>query len=357
VGAVLVRDAGERREVLFHIRKAIIFEGEFRLEGVLPRAIRTLDEVLTDIKSHKLYSLPKKVHLTLGSPWYFCQTRSIIHNSDTPQEYNKSLVTKILLEEEESFVSEHFIQTPVVMIDRELFGVKLNGYSTNQPENKEAKLIELSVYLSMADAHVVDSFKSRLLRHFYKGMIELHTFSLLAIRWSNMRVGERVSSYILLDIGGEVSELTLIRNQIAVENHSFPLGAHSVQRLVATKLGTSVAEGVSIYEAYLRKRTDSKVSQKIATCESEVKTKWTTYLINTLEVVAQRYIEPQTIVIIASNNSASLIKSILEGSQLKQSLSIPGNRTIILADQGLTQDVFLSIEASAIEKITDSVKI
>lgn len=365
IGAALINSTGETKsEILFCKRLRLPLQMEFVADRLQSSLLEKLNELFSELHSANIRR-PDEVHITIGAPWQISQTRLVVNTSETSFRYDENFAKKILLEEEDAFKAENFRNIDAQIIEQEIISIELNGYKTDKPMGKLAKELKLSSYLSAISKHLFEAIENRAQHAFHHKKIDFHTFPILALVAGNKIMKGKVPSYLMIDIGGEVSEASLIRDGIIINAFSFPLGAHSVIREIAQNFKSNIDEAESMYEAFLDKRISLKLSDKIKHVLSNIQVKWTAYTRGILEKIALNYILPQDIVILGIKSTSHLFSQILDEKEIAGLFSAQTERrTIIPEPKDLLRDfyarpgtgrldLFLSTEIFAIEKLKD----
>lgn len=359
IGLAVLTYSPSGPQITFCNRKSLALQKSFEPSRLIGQMGTELKQFLNEFYDKKKSFRPHKIHVVVGSPWYLSQTRSVVHKSPTIIEYDEKIVRKLFQDEEEEFRTHNFGNRKPETIEREMLAVTLNGYPTSKPFGRKGSEIGISFYLSMIDTDFLEVIKNAI-NSIWRADQIYHTFPFLALMSTREMVDKTSNSYILLDIGGEVSELSLIRNSVALEGFSFPLGAHSIVREIATTFKLSLLEASSIYRAYVLKQVDKKIEAQIEKVLGDIKIKWSTYLHGMLEKISTLYVLPSVIIAIGNPETSHIFKDVVADESIAKlftnqkaasiialdSESIP-NRAKVVPGAGIL-DVFLAIETTAI---------
>ncbi len=363
VGGAIIASGTTQAEVLFATRVRVPIQEKFDADRVSGMALQGVRDVIETLRKQARGSNPSRIHVTLGSPWHVCQTRSVTHKSDVDVRYDNDFVNGVFEREEIAFKEQFFPDTNFSTIERKILAVYLNGYLIGSPLGKKAKELDISFYLSATPIHFKEALLKQIGSVYAHREITFHTFPLLALVACNNILSENESSYLLIDLGGEISDASFIKNGAGIESISFPLGAHSIIRDVAKKFATSLIEAESLYKAFRDKSVTSAVAMKIESVLSDVRVKWTTYISGILQKFATEYILSRTIVLIGNKETVLELKSIFEQpdiSQLTMSLTdvnvlTPDSEVFLKklkARDGVAKlDVFLAVEIFTLDKL------
>jgi hypothetical protein len=363
LGLAIISYAGAKREITHCVRKSLPLQKDFESSRLIVQVGNALRQLLTETQSQRPKFRPHKIHIVIGSPWHLSETSTVLHKSPKEVEYDEKLVRKLFADEESDFRVSHFGERKPETIEREMLLVTLNGYPTSRPFGRSASEIGITFYLSMIDTDFLDVVRSAV-GSVWKADQIFHTFPYLSLLSTKTLIQGHADSYLILDIGGEVSELSLIRNSVALEGFSFPLGAHSIMRDIASALGLTLPEAGSIYKAFTLGQVDKKISAQIEKVLSDIKIKWITYLHNIFENISTLYVLPSVIVAVGNLETGRIIEEVITDEGISKLFTNAKSPSVIIPDPGTilseiavkptagVMDIFLAIEASTLEKIT-----
>ena len=87
-------------------------------------------------------------------------------------------------------------------------------------------------------------------------------------------VYKQQENFLLVDIGGEVTDIFMTKKNILRESISFPLGRNFLTRGVAFELGCSLNEANSLISLYKDGHAEKSVTKKLALIIKKLQTKW-----------------------------------------------------------------------------------
>jgi cell division ATPase FtsA len=212
--------------------------------------LESLSITLNDLNKNGLRQLEsysnnrvKKVYCSLASPWFVSQTKTLVVKEDKEFTITAKFISDLLQKEEDSFENSNLSKYSSnkrhasEVIERKLIDVRLNGYKVKDPIGKKAQSAEFDIFLSMSQATILDSIEDVLSKYFLTEEINFHSFTLVS--FSAIRdIYESVSSFLFLDITGEVTDISIIKLGTILKTASFPVGKNSVIREVTKTLKT-----------------------------------------------------------------------------------------------------------------------
>ena len=117
-----------------------------------------------------------------------------------------------------------------------------------------------------------------------------------------------------MDIGGETTEINIIRNNALEQSASFPKGNNLLFRKGAAALNTFLQEAPSIVKAYARGHRTLESSDKIAAAIKDSIGEWRDSLKSSLAAMARESLLPQNILVIGEDPVCRFFSSCLENA-------------------------------------------
>lgn len=218
---------------------------------------------LEEIKKKSTQSRFDCVTVILNSPWYFSQTRAITVERTEQFRIDKDLIDQLLKEEGEIFLNRASGQFDVSENDSaqllEMFIMRalLNGYETNSFLEKSAKHLRLSIYISMTLASLTHELNSIVEVKFSPQKIILHSSPYVIFKSAPEALAVDSAGAVVIDIGGEITDITVMRDGIISETFSFGRGLNFILRRIAGAYSIIPAEAIS----YLRAAAANQMSE------------------------------------------------------------------------------------------------
>ncbi|MEK7650473.1 MAG: hypothetical protein AAB364_01220 [Patescibacteria group bacterium] len=209
--------------------------------------------VMQDLLNAKFGS-PSKVIVFLSAPFVAGQLQTLKQENQNKFKVTESLIWDLVSRETNKYKTDK----QHTVIDSKIMRFYLNGYEIAEPHGQQAQSLEVAHYLSISASEVIAKFKNVIKSACHHEQIEWHSASfanyLLVRDWRPKDEG-----FLLLDIGGELTELSLVWQGIIRESFSFPLGGHAALRQ-AVASGESRSSGRSALE--LKHEKSTKILEK-----------------------------------------------------------------------------------------------
>jgi len=285
-GSLAVIESDKTPTILYTTRVPMVFKNTPHLEHLVVEMLRSLQKSAEKVAIYAAAHLLKEVgmgsiqevHCVFSSSWYKAKTHITVLKEKKPFLITEKFIDHLLVDAKEKF--RHEIQSmdgemtkDMVSLESKVIQTTLNGYQTSHPQGKRVRRIELALYTSL--------LSSTIEKHVFNVVDEMlgvdkkfsHTF-LLAFFAGVRDIFHTEADFLLFDMGGEVTNLGLVRGNILTNSISFSWGRNVLLRKVAAQLGTIPEEAHSLIRmrgsGELREESASGSAAKaLATIEEE----------------------------------------------------------------------------------------
>ena len=271
---------------------------------------------LTAIKLKNLYSGKiDEVLCVFSSPWFSSKTKIITVTKEKPFEASNNFFNKLIEEEEKNFNDKKNKRDR--FIEREVIKTELNGYRVKNPAGKTARSVKSHIYLSAGVEKMMKLAEEEIGKIFIHTPLRFATSSLVTFKVLNDIISNK-EGFLIIDIGGETTEINLIRDNVLERSVSFSKGISLLFRKTAAALNTFLRETSSIVKAYSRGHRTLESSDKIAVAIKDSVGEWRDYLKNSLAALAKESLLPQNIFVIGDDPVCKFFSSCLESGDFSE---------------------------------------
>ena len=271
------------------------------------------------LTAKKLKSLhPGKIDEVLcvfSSPWFSSKTKIITVTREKLFEVKNNFFSKLIEEEEKKFNGGK--NKSGRFIEHEVIKAELNGYYVKNPIGKNTRSVKSYIYLSAGVKKAMELAEKEIEKVFTNIPLKFATSSLVAFKVLSDIIKNK-EGYLIIDIGGETTEINLIRDNAVELSASFSKGTNLLFRKAAANLNTFLGEASSIVRAYSAGHRTLESSDKIAEAVKESIEEWRDYLKNSLSVMAKSALLPQNVFIIGDDPVCKFFSSCLEKSDFSE---------------------------------------
>ncbi|OGD67761.1 hypothetical protein A2442_01760 [Candidatus Campbellbacteria bacterium RIFOXYC2_FULL_35_25] len=382
VGGAIVLIPGKKEDkpkILYSVREQMVFHEKLDANKFIDSMLKTLNSVVSDLEKNGLVHLNflkiknkaiKNAFCFFSSPWCVSQTKKIKIKKDKSFEITESLLKSIIQKEEEAFIKLESGEYSSILgknneidvMDKKIIQIKLNGYIVNNPYKKKVKEAETSFFMSLLSRDISEKIQKSIRKKFDVDNLRLHSFALSA--FGSLRdIFNSEKDFIFIDISGEVTEVSFVKDGVLRENQTFPIGRNIFLREIIKNFKTTYNGAISIMNIYNENITNQQTFDKIEISLEELKKRWLEFLEKGISELSQGAISPRTIYIIADDNMGAFFKKLIKDWPFTR-LVFPGyNKTsnsILVTSKDLRNfcelgevnedDIFFGIELMFVNK-------
>lgn len=308
-------------KIIFSIREPIILEEKINSNRFLFLTTKSLETVASKI-CMKGIGKPSKIFCVLSSPWYAFQTRTIKLEKNIPFLFTSKLADSLIQKEISLFEEEHLAKfsntdDQVRLIEFKNMKTMLNGYVTSDPYNKKTKKLEMVVFVSMSTEKILKQIEETIFRHFHSEKVRFSSFVIVSFAVArDMFVLQE--NFLLIDIGGEVTDIAMIKKDILGDSISYPLGRNFMIRGVAKKLDCPLEEAKSLISLYKDGHAVESIEKKFEPIINDLKNEWLKGFQESLANLSDDISVPATIFITVDQDLANFFSKIIKTEQFNQ---------------------------------------
>lgn len=308
-------------KIVFSVREPIVLKEEINVDQFLSLTIKSLEIVVN--KAYMAgFGKPDKIFCTLSSPWYVSQTRIINYTKNTPFVFTAKLADNLIQNEINVFEMEHLAQYintehSVRIIELKNIKIMMNGYETTSPLNQKGKELEMTVFISMSPEKILKTIENVIAKHFHFKEIFFTSF-VMAFFTVIRDLYSHQDDFLLVDIGGEVTDISIVKKNILREAVSFPIGRNSVVRGVAYESKYSLDEAKSSISLLKDDHADALMVKKFEPIISKLKTEWLQKFQESLSTLSHDISVPHTIYMAIDKDFVGFFSEIIKTEQFNQ---------------------------------------
>ncbi|MFT5359656.1 MAG: cell division ATPase FtsA [Candidatus Paceibacteria bacterium] len=330
-------------------------ENQSSYEDILRSMKYTLGNVARVIQEKNFpISRGSEIYVTFSAPWFANETRRAELSRKTVFTVTKNILDKIKDKEIKSFYKEgeKVYGEDFEVIEKSIIDVSVNGYPTDKPVGKKTKNINMSIYVSVAPKDVIYTVRDVLGRVLHHN-ISFHTTTLTSYIVSRDYFA-RDKDYIFMNIGGELTDLLVVRNNTIFQSLSFPLGLNFFYKHMASSLESSTHEVESLLLAAQNKHLHGETQKNVEGAKAKAYKAYEKHLESVFRQLSSNYKLPQDIYLSGFDLFDSDFRRLIESEHfgLYSMLDIPFDVTFINKTKihtylryqdGIKRDLFVSL--------------
>ena len=362
-GAFFVMQSSGAPKIIYSNRESIVLENELDPDKFLDSTIKALKTVTSNLCVKGVGS-PSRVFCVLSSPWYAAQTRTIKLEKNVPFIFTNKLADSLIQKEISLFKEEYKIKDHETDTIRpiELKNMKtiLNGYPTTLPNNQKIKELEMTVFISMAGEDILKRIEETINLHFHLKTIKFSSFAMASFAVAR-DIFINQENFLLVNIGGEVTDISMIKKDSVKDSISYPSGRNFIIRGIASDMKCALSEAKSYLSLYKDGHMSEESLQKFEPVITKYKTQWLKKFQEALSNLTNDISIPSTIFITVEHDLVEFFSEIIKKEQFSQyslteskfKVVFLGNQVlhgIAVFEQEINRDPFLIIESIYINR-------
>ncbi len=219
------------------------------------------------------------VSLIFSAPWYLSQTKVLLLKKEKPFVFTQKILDTMLAHEKtehEKALNSHqkSASHATALVEQKIIQIRLNGYETAKPFGKSAHHAEVAIFSSFVDRDLLVHMKEIILHSFRPSSIDAHTFPTIAYSAIRNTFPDAASDYLLVDLGAEATEVSLVKNGALLETFSFPIGHGELLRRICTSLDVSREVALASFTLFMGGKTFTKTGGKMEEAVSQSYAQW-----------------------------------------------------------------------------------
>jgi len=342
-------------EILYSVREDMVLQDNLNLARFTSSMLSTLDRVLADL-GKKAQEPPRDFICTLSSSWHISTTKTIKVSKELPFTVTRKMLDGLVNKEAREFISKteegkQKERGTLEAIDIKNIHVKLNGYETNNPYEKRVNNIEITLFISTSEEKTTNLIREKIYRTFHTKDVLFSAFSLAAFTTIRDIFSDK-KDFLFLDITGEVTDVSIIRNNTLLEVSSFPMGKNFVMRKIASGLNTSLEEAGSLFNLLNMNKIDDVALAVITPILSDARKEWLSSFTNTIIGFSKNFSIPAAVFFTADPDIAKWFTESIEKEEFGQIILASDSFDALFLDQkilgkfcsfgkGVVQDPFI----------------
>ncbi|MES2930291.1 MAG: hypothetical protein V4665_00700 [Patescibacteria group bacterium] len=354
---------GELPTIVASSRTEITERGAFNLDRYMDDMTRALCAT-ADVLYKSAAVVPTTIVCVLASPWHLSETRIIKTSRENPFVFTKRLADE-LIQKEVTFLSHLYkekygtAESELELFEQRIVGIALNGYPVSLLDVQKTRTVEISMAVSAAPKACLDAIRLALSSVFHDTPVSFSSFvlsSYLAVRDRYISL----DSYILIDIGGEVTDIAFVSQDVLTTSISFPVGKRHIYSHLADKAGIEYRDAQEVAGLYLSGILSHKKKESLGPIFASMEKLWLDAFRKSISAISASASFPETIFLTADADVEGWFAGLLRNEEYLRSLrpdrevrvvSFSGPEFLnMCAVKNTVCDPFLMIEAISVAR-------
>jgi len=299
------------------------------------------------------------VLVSFSSPWFVSKTKHVHVDKGAPFVVTRGFLDEIMEQEAEAFTKElsagnvDIQGSRVQIIEKAVVHSTINGYIVEDIIGKQTAVLDAYLSMSALSRVVLDTIAEVIFKktHIPRDSMIFHSFPVVA--FSVIRDMFPIDDdFLMMDITGESSDLTLAKDGVLQSTVSFPSGRNFLVRQVAKAFGVAPEIAESTLHLCLSHMADDETIRRMDVLMSDIEKEWSIYLEDALEELGRAGELPQNLYLTVDTDVADLYMRFLKmqktdsTADFRKTLSVVHMKpdfflTMVKPDPLMNQDEFI----------------
>lgn len=368
VGGAIVRIPVEgegKPSILKSVRTEIDYN-KYKLKSNLftKNMLKTLNSTANSLYNSK-GGAPDEIVCVVASPWYSSETRIVRMKKETPFIFTEKIAEELLKKEITNIKADYkkknkTLYNELEIMEQHIMNVSLNGYKVEEPLGMKTMSVEMNMFVSSSQKFFLDKIKKVISNSFHHTPISFSSFiiaSYFAVRDKYVSP----DSYLLIDVGGEMTEVGIVSKGILKASLSFPFGRRTFFKYMYTKLDIELRDAQELFDLYNNGHLSALKRKKVEELFKSIEGSWGESLRQSIAGLPHVLALPSTIFLTADSDMVQWFTEVINNEKFIQSMTIQHKSIVIplvasefteicSIKEGVDYDPFLMIEAIAVTR-------
>jgi hypothetical protein len=294
-----VIELGEIPKLLFYKKETLLYQKTLSPTEFISKSLTSVKKLLKEnvFDITKTLQKSKTCEVILHSPWFLPE---IISKENKGKEVG---LKKFFMEQVPPPKQGDYYQ-----LENKITNILLNGYHLTKLKDVPSSDIEINIFRSYASKKALAQIQ-KIIKD------ELRQIQKLSFSSATMEIYESLKNlflnednFIYLNIGGEVTEIGIVENDVLVSTSTVPVGAHIFSRELDTFIGEK--GDLSTLRFLSDKATDEKLDKIKKDKIEKIKQVWASKILESMQEHGKHL--PRKMFVIANSDSVDFFKMIMK---------------------------------------------
>ncbi len=322
-GGIVKFTEKEGVDMVHYAKELIPFQTEISVPKHLELMKASLATLADKIRAEGLVKIDAKkgssividrVFYLFSSPWSVSQTRTIRVKETKPFKVTEGYLSKLINEQEKQFQTD--VSQTGKIIEKKIVQIKINGYVINDIHNRTTKELQASVFFTVVPDDILRTVEEAVSKTFHIKNVWCHSFSLAAFSLIRDMFPQK-EDFIHLDVSEEMTDISIVKDNVMTSGASIPLGRNDFMRELATVLKVSPEIADSMLKMHAQKNNNELATLNQSVSLDTAARNWLTKIFEVLDSLKEKIYVPESIFLIAGSDLIPFLKEKLEKHDFK----------------------------------------
>ncbi len=284
--------------------ESVLFGMTKLLNSLLPRVIQ--EGFLNGHWKQKEKKISKVV-LSFSPEWFISKAAQVHKENNIPFAVTKTILDS-MREDEEAIFAEELLsnkQGPFVIFEHTILTAHLDGKDSIELFEKKTRTLDVSILMSAVPESVKHAVEHVIARHTHVPMQEIgmHSFPLVAFSFVRDTFLPD-NGFLMVDIGGEVTHITLAEGDRIAGIARFPIGRNHLLREIGMTFNVPPHMAESVLSAHFKGKSIEAAFHGIEKSFANVEREWGTAFEEALFKLSSKARLPEKVYLTAEGDTA-----------------------------------------------------
>ena len=353
-GALVVLDQVDIPRVLYSARAEIPFQKDIDFERFFAGMLSAFDVVVNELQRKGMQHINRKqedrVHIkralcVYASPWYASHTKVLKRTDENSFRVDQDFIDMLVAQEQKNFQDGQVgVNSHGHVVEQKITSIELNGYPTHDISvGRDVQEVRVTMTMTMIADAVITALEKRLQEVFTVPLVDHHSFGMAGFTvLRNMYPDLR--DFMFIDVGAEVTDIIICKNDALLDTISFPLGKNYILRKLSEVLDSDAAS----IESFLHDREHIHADSRGIFEEAlkDIQNEWRTQLNEAIHHT-EHEVAPEAVFYITDDVLTEVIGAFVESeyAQIHKVQAVTLRGGVVHFNTAITQDPFIGIDA------------
>lgn len=358
-GAIVILP--EKEEEVPVILKSYRFQTKPFLQNEIEKHQKETLKSIREVCNYLFKTNPGKidqVFCVLTSPWADTESKKISFSNKDRVVFSEKMGS-IILEKEIQKIKDLNPNKDLEVIEKIITEISIDGKQAQNPIGKKFNFLDININYSTSDKKFIESATDLVRRFFNVEKIKFRPFSILSFLMIRDNY-QNHESHLLLDVGGEVTEVSLIKDGHFVHKKSFPFGKNNIIKHISLKLNIEFRDAEELFKLYYQNNISTSLKEKLNKSMDQIESFWAEEFKMCLLDMGKKDNLPKTIFLTIDNDMRNWFFGIFKNKNYRNEITFNNKFKVIILDENElinmciynegVHDPFIMIEATALSR-------
>jgi hypothetical protein len=193
----------------------------------------------------------------------------------------------------------------------------INGYETSNPLNQKGTELEMTIFISMSGEQILRKIEDTIKKYFHLKETKFSSFAFSSFAVVRDMYAHN-ENFLLINIGGEVTDISMIKKNILRESISFPLSLNFMIRGVSSVSKSTLSEAESLISLFKDGHIAEPALKKLSPIIDKLKKEWLSKFQESLSNISNDISLPATIYLAVDKEMAVFFSDTIKSEQFNQ---------------------------------------